>query len=293
MEIPKILQDDLNKKAKLFFKTMKRNCKQCHGKGYIEDEETVTFKDCPECTERLLSFKKYLDSNIQADYLRIDLNQIANVYTKECFEGYTKLLENITRLFGKYNIMFVRGGEEYTFGITTAGVLCIKKFIDANYSSIIVDIAALFDCFFNFNDDSETNIRRSRLLDYYSSVPVLMLDGLGSEMNKDAHGYVYGKLAAFLNNRRQQNKFTIICADSTMENIERRYDTSIVSLLKTYLTFQVKCNDDKKRATPVAKFDEEFPELKSVTNNLHGKPKIIKVPTTKVVRGNPDGERKN
>jgi len=272
IEIPDFMEEDLRKKARMYFKILKNRCKFCNHDGIIINGDF--YKNC-QCTIEFNNCKKYLYANFPLDYMNITLEDLKKTYELLCIDAYTKILNNLQIIINKgYNILF-RKKNDKSWGITTAGTLFCKKAIDLGYGVFIVDSLSMFDTFFSFGDDKEQNKKKSKVFSFYNNVPVLMIDGFGTEgYKKDKNSFVFTKFLTVLNQRKALGKVTIICSNLQWFNIEKDYDISLVRFLKNeMLNFPISCIKDRNRGNMEDKLSKEIPELKNFFNR--DKPKGI------------------
>jgi len=95
-----------------------------------------------------------------------------------------------------------------------------------------------------------------------------MIDNFGNENGKK-ESFANNKFMALLNSRKINNKITLICTDLSKDQLLSKYDDGIVKFLSmNYLTFQIKGGDGKYQRQASVKFENEFPEMQSLTSYL-------------------------
>lgn len=267
IEIPSFMEEDLRKKSRLYFRILKNRCTLCDHEGVIFNLNENTYHNCV-CTLKYNNSKKYLYANLPLDYLEITLEELKKTYEALCVDAYLKILNNIKILINRgYNILFRRKNDR-SWGITTAGTLFCKKAIDEGFGVFVVDSLSLFDTFFSFGDDKEQNKKKSQLFEFLNNVPVLMVDGFGTEgYKKDKNSFVFTKFQSVLSQRKALGKVTIICSDLQWFNIEKDYNDTLVRFLKNdMINFPIACNEDRNRGNMEDKLAKEIPELKEFLN---------------------------
>ena len=266
---PDFLQSELQDKKRFYLSNIRSTCSNCHGEGMLINDDKRTYIDCPVCVGKFEKIKKYLDSNISTEYLFLGLPEVKRVYSKECYEAFEGLVKKINTIVPKYGILFTRFQDEYSYGVTTAGTILVKVFVKLNIECYIVNQTDLIDTFFSFSgEDKEISAKRAKMHEYLTNVQCLMIDNFGNENGKK-ESFANNKFMALLNSRKINNKITLICTDLSKDQLLSKYDDGIVKFLSmNYLTFQIKGGDGKYQRQASVKFENEFPDMQSLTSYL-------------------------
>lgn len=257
MNLPAFMKKNLDIYLKNYLKQKASNCKLCNGTLIIEGDNDV--KNCPDCIDKTVPHRTLIYANIGMDYLGIELNDIKQVFSQDCFEGITEIVGNIEDVIGKLNIFIHRNDDNHSYGTSTAGMLMIKELIRKGHECFVVSCSSLIDYFFGFGDKTP-DIQKKEMMDFIQFVPILLINDLAHEFKKhDGKDFLYMTFINFLGKRKLNGKMTILSTEMTMGEFEGDYSGSIVSHIKQhYLPFNVKCHTGKKKHSAEAKFKNTF-----------------------------------
>jgi hypothetical protein len=120
-----------------------------------------------------------------------------------------------------------------------------------------------------------------------------MIDNFGTE-NSKKESFANNKLLALLNSRKINNKITILCTDYSKDQLIARYEDGIVKFLTTnYINFQIRGGDGKYQRQAAVKFENDFPEMESLTKYLKPKTPKQEVKKEPVVESIPEYTQPN
>jgi len=276
---PDFLQSELQEKKKFYLSNIRSTCTNCNGEGMLINDDHRTYVDCPVCVGKFEKVKKYLDANISTEYLFLGLPEVKKVYSKECYDAFEGLVKKINSIVPKYGMLFTRFQDEYSYGVTTAGTILVKVFVRLNVECYIVNQTDLIDTFFSFaGEDKDIAAKRAKMGEYLTNVQCLMIDNFGAE-NVKKDSFANNKFMALLNSRKINNKITLICTDLSKDQLMAKYDDGIVKFLSmNYLNFQIKGGDGKYQRQASVKFENEFPDIPTLTEYIKTPSKPKQVP---------------
>lgn len=233
----------------MYLSAKRRSCKTCEGQGALFNPEDTTYIDCPDCVQIFNSQKKYLESNIPSEYMKLDIEELKTTYETDFFKKFQVILEKILEVLMKTGIILHRGNDN-SFGVTTAGIFMLRRLIELQNETFYIEVNDLFSNMFNFGNNEEINSKRSALIEYLANVQGLLIDGFGMESGRKqyAEGYAYQKFCSFLANRCQTGKMTIICTDLKQDEFQKVYTGYVASTIKRYMyPIDVKSKPQKKK----------------------------------------------
>lgn len=264
---------------------LRKNCSKCEGRGYIIiDPDRGNFKDCDGCIGKITKIEGYLRSNIKEDYIDIGLLDVKSTFTQEVYKRFGDLLDKIIKLSMKFSLAIYRYDDDFSYGTGTAASILLKKLVDEDYQCYSIEFSDFLDTLFNFGDDKERNIVRTRMFDYIQSIPNLMIDNFGSSENDKLipGSFAYKKASNFLNIRKMHGRFTLISTDLSKQNFKDKFLGSITTLLEqNYLPFEIQCITGKHKHSALSKLGREDSETLSLFTELH--PKTVNIEKKKEV----------
>lgn len=250
-------------KAKLH--TLKQNCLKCGGKGYVlTDENSRTFKDCDGCSGKIEKYREFYNAHLQEDMMDVNLGDLKSILTTSTYDAFSEIVDKVTRLIEKYQIIVYLADESYSFGTTSAVSIIIKELVLKNFECYCMTFDEMVDVHFNFDRvDSEEDKRKLQKLNFIKSVPVLGITNFGETTRKvDGANFTYKKIADFLNIRRIHGHFTVIGCEMTKGALYGKYAGAVSTMLEQqYLSFILQCHDGKHKHSAQAKLGREDPEL--------------------------------
>lgn len=255
------LRNFTDRKLKEIFSKIKRTCKACHGKGYIINEETSSFKDC-ECIAKFNVIKKYLEANIPEEYINIKLDDLYQTYDTDTMKLFINVMKNIETITSQYGLYVHPCEEEGTFGVTTCGTFFVRALVDKGRTGFFINMEAIIDTF--FSDDSKKD-EQIEIANHIRNVDVLQIDGLGNEYYKfrDDNSFVCNKFISFLNTRKSLGKITIMSSDMSMSDMNSKYSkTFINNLWRLFAPVMIRCQKQRDRKDGIRALIEKFPDLR-------------------------------
>lgn len=202
-------------------------CPDCHDTGYIGSQKCHCFK---QAMITLL----YEQSNIR-EMLRIENFQTLSY---EYYEGEDlarfqnavitcqKFIENFNSDY--HNLFFygtVGTGKSFLSNCVA------KELIESGHSVIYFSAAALFEMLSKYSFDYRNrDDQKDRYADLYQC-DLLIIDDLGTELTNQ---FVASQLFSLLNERHMGKKATIISANLSLEELQKRYSDRIFSRITSH-----------------------------------------------------------
>lgn len=263
---PEFLHEGLMVKLKYQFDKLRATCEPCKGTGrIITSIDDNTFKDCEHCTGRINRLKEYMEANVKDEHINLTLSDTKTTYTPQTYKNFSDILSKIVKIVSKYSLILYRYNDEFSYGTGTAASIIIRQLIDKDFKTYCIDFLEFLDCMFNFGEEAEINSKRSQLLEYLTSVPVLWIDNFGcldNGKNFSVGSFSYKKVCTFLNLRKMHGYFTLISTDLTRDIFRGNYIGSLTAMIdQHFLPFEIQCNTGKGKHSAIAKLGKEDPEL--------------------------------
>jgi DNA replication protein DnaC len=238
----------------MYLRKLRNNCQKCGGVGYFISDDECQYSNC-ECT---LSFERnlrYLEANIQADYLEISDDEMGKEFIPACFEAFKNLRENIVEFSKNLNLLVHKNKDDHSYGTSTVGFMLLKEMVRLKYDCYAIPTLSLMDTFFDFSTDEETNNNRLAVNEFLTKVPVLLIDDFNDEFSKkNDKTFIYNKFLNFLSKRLHGNKFTIITSNFDYDTLLNMYVGGVANCLKQhYLPFNVICHTGKYKRRALVK----------------------------------------
>ena len=268
---PEILEDLIRRKLKLYRDKLVKHCTFCNGTGVEElNEETKLAILCKKCVGLFQATKKYIYANISVEHVEFTLENIAAIIDDQCIAAFREFRDAASQILHEGNILIYRNNDFNSFGVSTMGSILMKFLVDRGVDICSVPSKELCDCFFNFSDDKERNDRLTKLIDYYASVPVLLIDDFGDEfVGKKANTFISEKFMQFFMKRKVNNKNIIFCSGMSKDAIMDKYKaTGLGEMLRmNCMEFKVKCKSGKGKTSFEEKFVGKYKGKLSLVND--------------------------
>lgn len=249
---------------------MRKNCPTCKGKGMIVTDPVRKFyTDCKDCMGKIPKLLTYYEANIRDEFINITLQDTRNTYTTDIYKKLVEIIEKIDKLIMKYSMIMYRYNDAFSYGTGTAAAMIIKRLIDKGYTCFSINNSDFLDLMFNFGQGDEVNFKRTKIYEFITGVQVLWIDNFGDTQtgNMPVGSYAYKKVCTFLNNRKIQNRFTILSTDATKDSFRGTYIGALTGLIdQNYLPFEIQCNTGKGKHSAIAKLGKEDPDLAAIFN---------------------------
>lgn len=198
MQLPREYKDRLILQFQTMGKHLRETCELCKGEGAIPSNAFGVATRCPACMGKFDELKKFVYSGLSPEYLKFELD--TSDYTKDTKVKLEKIINGYPHYMGQINFIFHKIKYNPS-AFTVAGVLFLKKFIEAGYLCFYVDFSTLFDFFLNFKDE-DSNFKNA-MVKYCTQVPVLFIDNFCNNFFKmeTREGYLFQNLEKLLRMR--------------------------------------------------------------------------------------------
>ncbi len=209
-------------------KNLKNSCDKCNGQGWIWiDNNTV--KEC-ECRKELLTNNKVKFANIPEAFKDLRLSSFSTAYyqDKESINQIVSVIkEYLTSIqdmkadgIGLYIWSRTKGSGKTRLATSLANELIYEHDMNVKFITsmdIIAEIRATWDKEANFTSES-------KLMEYLTTVEVLVIDDFGTETHKD---WIDDKFYQIINTRYVNKLITLFTSNDSLNN--SAYDERITS----------------------------------------------------------------
>jgi hypothetical protein len=257
MNLPPFMKKNLDIYLRNYMRHKASTCKICNGTLIVEGETDV--KNCPECIDKTLPKRVFVYANIGNEYLDIEVSDVKETFAKECYAGFKEIVDNVSDIFGKANLLICRNDDNHSYGTSTVAMLIAKALIVKGFEGYVVPASSLVDYFFGFGDSS-TDTNKKEMLDYITAIPVLIINDVGQQFKKSSgKDYLYTTFVSFLGRRKMNGKMTIITTEHTLRGFEDDHAGVLSNIIKdSFVPFVVKCHYGKLKQTSEEKFKRLF-----------------------------------
>jgi len=236
-----------------YYEKLKKECTKCEHLGHIMKDEQ-TYVDC-DCTKAFLKNKEYIKIGVPVVLFNGSNGKFVETFTKECQENVKLLIKMIRQLTEATNI-FIHCKERKDYATSFIASLIAVNLIDSEHDVAMIKSHELIDTFFNFERDEKG-------WDSLVETKFLIVDGFGQENNKqlaEEESFVTTRFMNFLNLRSSMNCITIIVGDLIVDDLKKKYCTSLIEyFVLECLKFEVSI--DKKKQTALERLSELNPEF--------------------------------
>lgn len=245
MDLPQEYRNKLIFQFQVIGKHLRESCKLCNGEGSIQGTGFGMASRCPACMVKFDEMKKYINSGISPEFLNVGIEKAE--YTKETKTKLEQVINGYPHYFGRFNFIFHKL-KNTSSAFTLAGILLLKKYIEANYQSFYIDFSQLFDFFINFkSEDSEF---KTQMVNYCTKVPVLMIDNFCNNYFKSEtkEGFLFQNLEKLLR-MRLNTGLTILATNLEINDLHNQFKLLSPLLKASYQPMELYCKVDKHKQT--------------------------------------------
>ena len=205
------------------------NCPLCKDKGsydnqwcdcYYEKLQKLMHKKSNINPNNTHTFKKF-DINLYSDVVNEDYGLSPRENAKEIYKTALKYAD-LNKSVSRQLFLYGDTGLGKTFTSDCIAKEFIKKGMDVFYTSA----PRLFTIFEDYKFGRNTSAEAKRIIDYISSVDLLIIDDLGTEFRTQ---YVDSILFDIINTRTNENQHMIISTNLEPSQLESTYSARISS----------------------------------------------------------------
>lgn len=248
MELPTYYREILNLKFQRIVSFLRNGCLTCNGEGTVKLNYSFSIDYCPDCMQKFNALKPQLEANIAYEYVNLSFEE--STYKADIKEKLIELSKNAEQLMGQMNILFCKPKLGISYGITTAGCIMLKQYINLGYSGFFINFSELIDLFLDFKEDKKQNKQRTEMQNFLSQVEVLVVDNFCSfDVKKETkEGFFFQNASKFLLHRVNKG-MTILCSDYDYMQILETFPIFTPTLKGNFLPILIEGNDASRPTT--------------------------------------------